>query len=329
MSRIKEIRKVDLLVKKYLPILIIVAFLIGLAMGYVSPKSTLKILKDSITAIVSIMIYAVLITMKPKDFVNAFKYPKTTLLGVFLTLIIAPILMLPFALYLSQDPRISAGLILASIVPPSGLLAYWTSILEANVGVAEAIEITTFLVSIVYVPYGMLLFAGSMVGVDVYAMFRELIIIVVFPLVLAIITRKILIKGGGEDIIKDVKPLCHLTSSTMALIMCIIAMALKSKMILLHPLIILTAALAALIYYNTAYLGMYRLSKAIKLKHEEVIPITYSVATKNLSVAMGLAATVFGPLTLLGVVACALFQMPLASLWYSYFKKKQPQKYSY
>jgi ACR3 family arsenite efflux pump ArsB len=80
----------------------------------------------------------------------------------------------------------------------------------------------------------------------------------------------------------------------------------------------------ALTYYVVAYpLAYWILYKILRLPMFDAVPLIYGTATKNLSIAMGMAAAAFGPMALLGVVTCLILQMPLASLWHKIFSKME------
>ena len=316
------IRKIDSLIKKYMPWLILLALVSGYLLGLNLNKAEIKAIKVSIMPAVIIMIYSMLITMKMEELKNALIYPKEMLYGSILSLFVAPLLMIPLASIFTNDAHLYTGLILASIVPPGGMITYWTGILEANIGLATAIQTITLLISIIWVPYGMQLFVGSQVEVHTSVLLIKIIMMVVVPLLLAFITQKLIVKKFGWKGIVEIKPLSHLISSLLALYIVFIAPLMQAHAIQKNPSFVLLPAIGMLIYYTVAYPFAYYLSlKVFKIPHEKSIPITYGFATKNLSIAMGLAIAAFGPMALLGVVPCILFQMPFASLWYKIFEK--------
>jgi len=323
----KLIRIIDSVVKKYMPLFILVCLAGGYLSGLHLSKGEIGFIKSSILPSVILMIYAMLITMKMDDLKNAFIYPKEMVYGSILSLIIAPLLMIPIASVFTKSPKIYTGLLLASIVPPGGMITYWSGILGANIGLATAIQTVTLFVSIIWVPYGMKLFVGSRVDVNTTALLIKILIMVVVPLILAIITQKLITRKYDWKGIVQIKPLCHLVSSLMALYMVFIAPCVQAHTIARHPAIIALPAVGMLIYYSIAYPFSYYLSlKVFRIPHKKSIPVTYGFSTKNLSIAMGLAIAAFGPMTFLGVVPCMLFQMPFASIWFKIFSRLRPKE---
>lgn len=316
------IRKLDGFVKKKLVWLILLFVALGFVFGIYTNKNTLNALKSLIMPTAFIMLWASMIDLKIRKIVDSFKFPKQLVLGNILALVIAPLIMLPIALFFAKNGKVYAGLMLAGIAPPGGFITYWSMLLEANMGLAVAITLTTFLVSLVWIPYGMKLFVGNKVNVATGFLFNKIFVLVVYPFILAVGTRFLIIKLKGEKGLEKIKPSYHLLSSIMALFLVFTGVALKSEFILQHPSIVLLPAVGAFIYYLFAYPLAYAITRWVfKMNISDTIPLVYGTATKNLSIGMALAAAAFGPLTLMGVIVCMLFQMPLASVWYKIFLK--------
>lgn len=311
-------------------VLLVFSFLIiGYISGLFFTKHTIITLKTWILPSAFIMLWAIMTNMDAKRFVNVLKYPKELTVGAILSLVVAPLLMLPLAMIFAKNPKIYSGLILAGIVPPGGFLAYWSSVLYADIALAIAIELTTFIIALFWIPYGMKWLVGSKVNVKVSFLFHKIVILLVIPFILATITRWFLTKKNGEQGLKNAQPVLHSISSLMAFFLVFTGTGMKSKMISHHPAMILLPAIGALLYYLIAFPLIYLVSKKLfRYNFNISIPLTYGTGTKNLSIAMGLAATAFGPLTLLGVIVCMLFQMPLAAIWYKIFDKIRVKKES-
>ncbi|OQX84372.1 MAG: hypothetical protein B6D63_04835 [Candidatus Latescibacteria bacterium 4484_7] len=323
----KWIKSADGFLKKYLPLVILAVMVVGFLLGLGFSKHQANVIKALIMPSVIIMIYAMLITMKMEDLKDALVFPKEMIYGSVMSLLIAPLLMLPMAHWFTSNPQQFAGLVLAGIVPPGGMITYWTGILHSNLGLATAIQTVTLLVSLIWVPYGMKWFVGSEVNVNIGLMLNKILIMIVLPLVLALITQKLITRREGWKGIVKIKPLSHMVSSIMALFMVFVATSVKAPVIARNPAVIYMPAIGVFLYYLVAYpFAFFLSSRVFKMPFENSIPVTYGFATKNLSIAMGLAAAAFGPMTFLGVVPCALFQMPFASVWYKVFTRYHARK---
>ncbi len=319
------ISKINEQVKKQMVWLVLATVLIGFLVGPYFTKAIMKGLKGFILPSAFIMLWASMITMKVEHFTKSFKQPKQLIVGNVMSLIVAPLLMLPIALlFAAKSPKIYAGLVMAGIAPPGGFVTYWSMILNANMGLAVSLTITTFIVALVLIPWGMKWLAGGKVTVDVMFLFKKILILVVGPFILAMGTRWLIIHKKGEKNMNKFKPWFSLISSLMALYLVFAGVSLKAEFLIKNWHILLLPLVGAFLYYLIAYpLSYWILHKLFKFTLFDSIPLVYGTSTKNLSIAMGLAAAAFGPLTLLGVVLCMVFQMPMASMWFKYFSKQE------
>ncbi len=317
------VKKSNDFIKKNLVWFVLGAVLLGFLIGPNLSKHTLKSMKSLILPSVFTMLWASMINMKVEHFAKSFKQPKKLLVGNIMSLIVAPLLMYPIALiFASRTPKIFAGMVLTGLVPPGGFMPYWTMILNANMGLAVSLALTTFVFALVIIPYGMKFLAGSKVHVDVMFLFEKILILLVGPFVLAMITRWAIIHKKGEQELNKYKPYLSLLSSLLALYLVFTGVSLKAAFLLKHIQILVLPVIGAFLYYLIAYpFSYFVLHKLFKFPLFDAIPLIYGTSTKDLSVAMALAAAAFGPLTLLGVVMSMIFQMPMASMWYKYFSK--------
>ncbi len=317
--------KTNEFVKKNMFWLVLLTVAIGFIIGPLFSKHILKSLKSFILPSAFIMLWASMITMKIESFAKSFKQPKQLIVGNIMSLIFAPLLMLPLALvFASKSPKIYAGLVLAGIAPPGGFVTYWSMLLNANMGLAVSLTLTTFIVSLFLIPWGMKWLVGSKIPVNVVSLFYKILILVVGPFILAMISRRLIVRKKGEKNMGKFKPWFSLISSLMALYLVFAGISVKAEFLILHWQTLIMPIIGAFLYYALAYpLSYWILHKLFKFTLYDSIPLVYGTSTKNLSIAMGLAAAAFGPLTLLGVVTCMIFQMPMASLWHKYFAKKE------
>ncbi|MCD6246727.1 arsenic resistance protein [candidate division WOR-3 bacterium] len=314
--------RLDKFVKKNMILLVLLFLVLGLLTGrYVNP-GTLKILKRFIIPSAFLMLWAMMINMDLSKFVNALRYPRELLIGSIMSLVVAPLIMYPIALVITKDPNIFAGLMLAGLVPPGGFITYWSGILGASLPLAVAIQLVTFVIAIIWVPYGMKFAIGDKINMNIFVLIRSILILVVGPFLLAVGTREILLRKTGKTGLKRITPSLHFISSLMAFYLVFAGTSLKALFIFKHPGLIILPIIGAFFYYLFMFPLSYFVSKRIfKLSFEESIPVVYGASTKNLSIAMGLAISTFGPLALMGVVSALIIQMPMASIWYKVFER--------
>jgi len=214
-------------------------------------------------------------------------------------------------------PELGAGLILSTMVCPGGMNTAWTGLLEGDVPLAITLNATTLLISIVQIPYMFSLLAGSSVAVPVGSMVRTLVIIVVLPLAIGFASRWAILKRWDEKSLKSFSPNFAVISGLSAIGVVFISAALKTHALVKEPHLILVGLAGAVAYYLLAYFVSAILCRLGRIKYAQSIPLIYGTGTKNLSIAIALSLANF-PNTnvVLGVIACFMIQMPLASVFY-------------
>ena len=312
--------------KETLPIWIILMLFAGFGFGLWKPH-TAQSLKSWIFPVSFVMIYMMCIPLRIDAIADVFKRPKELLIALGMSLIIAPLIMWPLgAVFLKGETLLMAGILLAVLVPPGGLTAFWAGVMGADVSLALMVEMSALLLSIIWIPLGMQVMEGAKVTIHLMFLLEKIAILIVAPLIMGALTHWALvsIKKNLRGHI-NLKPVFSIISGISALIIVFIALALKAKVILKDPMLIVMPAIVALLYYviTFAFTGWFAI-KPLKIKYDKAVPIIYATGTKNLSIAMAVAVTVFGPEAMLGIVGCAIFQMPIAALYYKYLLRFKP-----
>ena len=75
------------------------------------------------------------------------------------------------------------------VVPCAGMAAVWTALLKGDVPLGMAINALTMVLAPFLIPPLMVLLAGSNVAVNTWAMFQQLAVILLIPLILGIFVR--------------------------------------------------------------------------------------------------------------------------------------------
>ena len=311
--------------KQSLPIWIILMLFVGFGFGLWSPHAA-KSLKSWIFPLSFTMIYMMCIPLRIEAILDVFKRPRELLIALGMSLIFAPLFMWPLGyVFLRNESIIFAGIILASLVPPGGLTAFWAGIMDADVSLALMVEMFALILSIIWIPFGMKLLGGTMVTIKFMFLVEKILILIIAPIILGYLTRLLIVKYKGERGFMEWRPVFSIISGLAALMIVFIALAMKAPAILKHPLIIVMPAIVALLYYSITFVFTGWASiKVLKIKYEKAVPIVYATGTKNLSIAMALAIIAFGPQAILGIIGCSIFQMPIASLYYKRMLKYKP-----
>jgi len=308
--------------KKYMPYWVILSILLGLIFGYFLPHQAAA-LRKGIIPLLFIMIFVMIIPTNLREFSKQITSPRNVVLGVIFICVVAPLIAYPLHLtVLRGHPDLGIGLILCATVPPGGMIAAWTGLLGGDIPLAIVLQAVTLVLGIVQIPYTLSLLAGTSVTVPIESMVRILLIIVILPLAVGLVTRWCLLRWWNEKSLKEFSPNFAVISGLCALGVVFVGAALKTHVMVEQPHLIVVALAGAAGYYLLTYFITAGLCRLTRIKYAQSIPLIYGAGTKNLSIAIALALASFSDTNVvLGVVACFMIQMPMASIFYKFIPR--------
>jgi ACR3 family arsenite efflux pump ArsB len=262
---------------------------LGLVNGYFNDVSSLKVL---VTPTLFLMIYPMMINLKITDLFQGFSNPKPLVLSIGINFIISPItafLLSKFFFY--NNPMLMVGLILISLIPTSGMTASWTGLANGNMKLALLIISTNLLLSILIIPVYMKLFIGEAIIVETMTIISSLLKVVIIPLVLGDITRRILIWKYNESGFNTFRPYFGAISSVGVLVIVFIAISLKSKTIINQSSLVIYSLIPLILYYGILLIASHLVGKRF-LNKADSIALIYGSTMRNLTISLGLSLSV-------------------------------------
>ncbi|WP_242945530.1 arsenic resistance protein [Caloranaerobacter azorensis] len=315
-----DIMKVLDYVKSKLPYFILAMMILGLINGYLNDVGYLKKL---VTPTLFLMIYPMMINLKVTDLFNGFKNPKPLILSVVINFLISPIIAFGLSkVFFKNSPMLMVGLILISLIPTSGMTASWTGLANGNMKTALVMISGNLLLSILMIPLYMKLFLGEVVTINTISIINSLLKVVIIPLILGDLTRRLIIKISGEKRYRELKPNFGSISSLGVLFIVFIAMSLKSKTIISKSELVLYSLIPLVIYYAVLLLISHVVGEKI-LDKKNRISLVYGTTMRNLTVALGLSLAAFGGSLAVFLIAIGyIIQVPLAAFYMQLVKKQ-------
>ena len=300
-------------VKKNLPILIIFSITFGLIFGYFSNP---KFLKQYIDFILFLMIYPMMINLKVTDVFKSFTNIKPLLISLAINFLFVPFVAFGLGkMFFSDSPMLFVGLILIGLIPTGGMTASWTGLANGNLKLSLVLISINLTVSIIAVPIYLNLFVGDIVNIDTLIILKSLIKVVVIPLILGDITRRLIIKYKGPKKYQAIKPNLGGVSSLGVLLIVFVAMALKSKTILTQLDLVLISVIPLILFYIIVLFFSHFIGKKT-MSDENRIALVYSTSLRNLTIALGISLTSFGESLAVFLVAIGyVIQLPVAALY--------------
>lgn len=311
-------------IKSNLSYLVLGMIGLGLVNGYFNDVSLLKIL---VTPTLFLMIYPMMINLKITDLFQGFSDPKPLLLSIGINFLISPIIaFLLSKFFFYNNPMLMVGLILISLIPTSGMTASWTGLANGNMKLALLIISSNLLLSILIIPVYMKLFIGEAITVETITIIGSLLKVVIIPLVLGNISRKILIWKYNESGFNRIKPYFGAISSVGVLVIVFIAISLKSKTIINQSGLVIYSLIPLILYYGILLTLSHLVGKRF-LNKADSIALTYGSTMRNLTISLGLSLSAFGGgLSVFLIAISYIIQVPLAAF---YMKAIQRKDYSY
>lgn len=292
-------QKISKGIESNLIVLILLSIAAGVVFGWRFPDQAHG-LKSYSKAALFIMLYPMMIGLRIEEVGKAAANLKLISLSMLFNFLLSPLLAAGLAyVFLHERPDFAVGLILTGTVPCAGMVAGWTGYAKGNVALAMVIVALSLLVSIVMIPVWMPVLAGVYVQLDAWAMFEDILITVVVPLILGDLTRRLIIRLKSLETFQQVKPILPGVSMLGMYIIVFISMALEAENVIKHPEYFLIVLAPLTLLYAILFSGSVLFSRLARFRYEDMIAFSYGVAGKNIAIALALATVFFSPMTVL------------------------------
>ena len=297
-----------------IPVMMLTGFLTGMTMD-VSP------LKSLIIPFTFLMVYPMMVNLQVKKVFEGGD-TKVQIVTQILNFGVIPFIAFAIGRIAFPDyPYIALGLLLASLLPTSGMTISWTGMARGNMAAAVKMTVFGLLIGSVLTPLYIKWLMGTVIDIPMTKIFRQILIVILLPLVLGNMTQRFLIlRYGQAHYQKDLKHLFPPLSTLGVLGIVYVALALKAHSIASNPglLIKLIIPLIAL------YVANFCLSTAVGrffFHRNDAIALVYGTVMRNLSIALAIAMTAFGKegTEIALIIALAYIIQVQSAAWYVKF----------
>lgn len=302
-------------------VIIILTVIAGLGLGLWTTAPG-RLLQSGAQALTFLMILFISLTITPRQFALVARQPAAVLAGLLLNFAYMPLLCWALARLLVSDQQLATGIILVGVVPCAGMAAVWTALLKGDVPLGMAINALTMVLGPFLIPPLMLLLAGSSLTVDPWAMFGQLALILLVPLVLGILGRWWLDRWLN---VKFYLPLLTALSALTAVLLMFAICNVNVPLIAARWSLVPSLLGAIVLIFPLGFLVPHWLGRYV-FNWEQRVAVTYSSGMKNLPIAVGLAFASFPNLVGLPVALAMILQMLTASLFYRYLSRQALQR---
>jgi ACR3 family arsenite transporter len=279
------------ILNRNLIIVIPVSMVAGLLFGVISDPAPLKVLIPMFTFL---MVFPMMVTLQyKKAFTKCSWLPQG--MAQFTNFVILPLLGYGLGrIFFPDRPFLALGLLLAALIPTSGMTVSWTGFAKGNVEVAVKMMIFGLMAGSLLAPFYIRFLLGSQVKVNVVMVLWKVFFIVLLPMAVGFVTRQILLKLYGQKKFSERIGPAFPPLSTLGVIgMVFTAIALRAQVIVDRPLLLLEILIPVLLFYGlTLTIGIW--AGRLFLPRADAIALIYGTSLRNLSISLAIAVNAFG-----------------------------------
>jgi ACR3 family arsenite transporter len=319
--------------EKYLTLFVLLCMAIGVLIGHLLPIVPEMLSKFEIASVnipIGILIWLMIYPMMLKIDFNAVKHVGKNPKGLYVTWVVNWLIK-PFTMYLiayfffrvvfnslipiDLQNDYLAGAVLLGAAPCTAMVFVWSSLTKGNPAYT-LVQVATndLIILVLFAPIvGFLLNMGG-VSVPWDTLFLSVVLFVVIPLLLATLTRHLLIKNKGKTYFNEVfiKKFSKVTISGLLLTLVLI-FSLQTELIINQPLHIILIAIPLILQTFLIFFIAYGVSKWLRLPYDIAAPAGMIGASNffELAVAVAIALFPLNPGVALATIVGVLTEVPV------------------
>ncbi len=268
-----------------------VAMLLGLGYGLIAPTDWLRTLVVPLTLL---MVYPMMVNLKLRTlFVGG--DGKAQVLAQTINFAVIPFVAFALGrLWFPEQPYFALGLLLASLLPTSGMTIAWTGFAKGNLAAAIKMTVVGLILGSLLTPFYVQWLMGTTVAVDLFAVFLQIVLVVFLPMLAGQLTQAYLLRRHGQQAFQlHWAPRFPPLSTLGVLGIVFVAIALKGATLVAHPEMLLDILLPLFVLYLFNYAFSTFIARRL-LPRGDAIALVYGTVMRNLSIALALAMNAFG-----------------------------------
>ena len=297
-----------------IPVMMIAGFLFGISFDA-------DFLKGLIMPFTFLMVYPMMVNLKIQKVFEGGDL-KAQVLTQLINFGIVPFVAYGAGLLFFRDaPYMALGLLLAGLVPTSGMTISWTGFAKGNVEAAVKMTVIGLILGSLATPFYVQFLLGSAIEVNFIKVMNQILLIVFLPMAAGFLTRRGLVKKYGQKTFQqNLAPRFPALSTLGVIGIVFVAMALKATAIASAPQILIKIIIPLALIYLFNFTLSTVAGKRL-LPRGDAIALVYGSVMRNLSIALAIAINAFGKegTSAALVVAVAYIIQVQSAAWYVKF----------
>ncbi len=291
------------------------SMLAGLVLGQLANPG---ILRNTILPLTLLMVYPMMVTMNIRDLIKPGNGRLHWVAQTINFILMPGIGYAAGWLFFEDQPMVRLALMLASLLPTSGMTISWTGFAKGNVPAAVKMTVVGLISGSLLAPLYLKVLLGTVTKIPILQVFGQIALIVFLPLVLGSLTRGWLIQKHGEPKFnQQLKPKFPPLSTLGVVGIVFVSMALKSQDIFARPSLLPSLLWPLVLIYAVNFVISSWVGKVF-FQRGDAIALVYGTVMRNLSIALAIAMGVFGPegAEAALLIALAYIVQVQAAAWY-------------
>jgi ACR3 family arsenite efflux pump ArsB len=283
--------RIATLITKHLVLSIPAAMLLGLAFGIALDAAPLKAL---ILPLTFLMVYPMMINLKLQKLLEGGD-GMVQLLTQGLNFLVIPFVALGVTHFAFPDkPFLVLGLVLASLLPTSGMTISYTGLSRGNLEAAIKMTVIGLILGSLAAPFYLQALLGARIQIDLLAMAGNIGLIVFLPMIAGFATQQWLVRRHGQKTFNETYGPRMGPLSTYGVVgVVFVAMALQARSIVAEPQVLVQILVPLICVYAINFALSISVGKWL-LRREDAIALLYGTVMRNLSIALAVTINAFG-----------------------------------
>lgn len=270
--------------------------------------------KSNIVPLLTIIMLAMGLTLKPQDFLNVVKNKKAIGVGLVLQFSIMPLAALLVSFVLQFDPILTVGMVLVGSVAggtSSNVMCY---LAKGDVALSITMTAISTLLGVVITPLLVEALAGKNVDVPVMSMLISLVKIVLVPVALGVLLNAFL-----HSFTEKLEPVLPLISMAAIVAIIAIVVALNAHQLTqIGPIV----ALAVVLHNSIGLTLGYWVCRLVGFEDKTCRTVAFEVGLQNSGLATALAMKFFTPAAAVAGTLFSVWHNLSGSLLAGYWAKR-------